>query len=129
MRLMEIATHLETNGAGRIGETIFIDEMPLECVQGILLMNTYAGTSIDHEMPGWRDTGFRLVVRSPNYEVGYQIAEGASEILTIRRELQMSPKMTMRLSLPQNDPLPYRRSKGSGIWEFEVDIECIYILS
>lgn len=127
MKLKEIATYLEQKRIGKVGETIFVGEMPLECDKGILLMDTYAGTAIDHELPGWRDTGFRMVVRSADYESGFALAEKASELLTIRSQVQIGPKMLVRLSLPQNDPLPYRRSKGSGIWEFEVDVECIYI--
>lgn len=128
MKLKEVATYLHQAGVGQIGKSIFVGEMPLECKQGILLMDTYSGTAIDHELPGWRDTGFRAVTRSANYEAGEKLAEDVSKALTIMSDVQMSPVMTMRQCLPQNDPLPYRRSKGSGIWEFEVDFECIYVL-
>lgn len=124
---MEIARYLEQARVGRVGESIFIGEMPTECEQGILLIDSYSGTSIDHELPGWRDTGFRVVTRSPQYEAGMALAEKVSGVLTIRRETPMGGRVLMRQCLPQNDPLPYRRSRGSGIWEFEVDVECIYI--
>lgn len=129
MKLKEVASYLEQKGVGKMGKTIFVGEMPLDATQGILLMDTYSGTSIDHELPGWRDTGFRVVTRSANYGAGEQLAESVSQALTIMSDVQFAPNMLMRQCLPQNDPLPYRRSKGSGIWEFEVDFECIYILS
>lgn len=126
MNLKAIANYIQAQSLGVIGKTLFIGEMPLECKQGILLMDTYAGTSIDHELPGWRETGFRIVIRSPNYEAGEQLAESVSAALTLHAEVPMTG-ILMRQSLPQNDPLPYRRSAGGAIWEFEVDIECIYI--
>lgn len=126
MNLKAIANYLQTQALGVMGQTLFIGEMPLECKQGILLMDTYAGTAIDHELPGWRDTGFRVVIRSLNYETGEQLAESVATALTIQSEVPM-PGILMRQSLPQNDPLPYRRSGAGATWEFEVDIECIYI--
>ena len=130
MNLKAIAHYLETKRFGRAGESVFITEMPLECREGILLLNRYSGSTIDHELPGWRDTGFRLIARSADYEAGEALAERAGAALKIQQDTQMgntrSKLILMRRSLPMNDPLPYRRSDG-GYWEFEVDIECVYI--
>lgn len=126
MNLNSIADYIELGGIGQKGKSIFIGEMPLEATRGVLLMDTYSGTKIDHELPGWRDTGFRLAVRSADYEDGLSLAQQVSDRLTIMRQTAMPP-ITMRQCLPVNDPLPYKRSKGSGMWEFEVDFECVYI--
>lgn len=129
MNLMGTIQYLEQHKLGRVGETLFAVEMPLECKEGIVLLNTYTGTSIDHYLPRWRDTGFRLVVRSADYERGYALAEKASQALTIRQETHMGRRATamlVKMMAPVNDPLPYRRSEG-GYWEFQVDVECIYI--
>lgn len=126
MNLKAIATFLSGQGLGVMGQTLFIGEMPLECTRGTLLMDTYSGTAIDHELPGWRDTGFRVVVRSANYEDGEALAASVSSALTITSKTPML-NIVMRQSLPQNDPLPYRRSRAGPTWEFEVDVECIYI--
>lgn len=126
MNLMEIAKHFEASNLGTIGTDIFIGEIPYETVSGILLIDTYAGSRIDHELPGWRDTGFRMVIRSLDYESGQVRASTLSSALTIRSDTVLG-SILMRQSLPVNDPLPYRRSAGSKVWEFEVDVECVYI--
>jgi hypothetical protein len=131
MNLKAIAEYLETKRIGRVGEVVFITEMPMEAKEGVLLLNRYSGSEIDHELPGWRDTGFRMVTRSADYERGEALAERISEVLTINGDTEMGrgkALITMRKMLPVNDPLPYRRSEG-GYWEFEVDVECVYIKS
>jgi hypothetical protein len=125
MNLRSIAQYLEAASLGSRGLTIFITEMPSTCKEGILLMDRYSGSPIDHELPGWRDTGFGMVVRSAEYDAGYALASRASIELTIQQETDME-ELIMRQCLPYNEPRPYRRSVG-GFWEFEVDLECTYI--
>lgn len=127
MKLNEVAAYLQGQGLGVIGTSIFAGEMPESCKQGILLMDTYSGSRIDHELPGWRDTGFRLVVRHPDYTQGEQLAEQVSAVLTIQRDVPMGTIFVKRM-LPYNDPKPYRRSEA-GVWEFETDVETTYIRS
>jgi hypothetical protein len=129
MNLMGVIQYLEQRKLGRIGESLFATEMPLECKEGVVLLNTYTGTSINHYLPGWRDTGFRMVARSYNYEQGHALAEKVARALTIQQEVTMGKRdhqMLVKMMLPVNDPLPYRRSEG-GYWEFQVDVECAYV--
>lgn len=130
MNLEAVAHYLESKKLGRQGETLFVTEMPMEAATGILLMDTYSGSKIDHELPGWRETGFRLVVRHGTYSEGKKLAERASDALTTQKTLVMGTAKTgqieMRLCLPVNDPKPYRTSEA-GTWEFEVDVECTYL--
>lgn len=129
MNLKAIAAHLIANRVGREGETLFVTEMPRECREGILLMNGPHGTPIDHELPGWRNTGFRIIVRAADYGRGLELANRASDALTLHHTTVMTARDTsieMRQSLPFNEPRPYRRSEG-GYWEFEVEIDCKYI--
>lgn len=127
MKLTEVAVYLAAEGLGVIGQSLFVGEMPATCTRGILLMDTYSGSRIDHELPGWRDTGFRVVIRHDNYEAGEALAEQVSAKLTLQRNVQMG-SILVRMMLPYNDPKPYRRSE-SGVWEFETDVETIYIRS
>ena len=127
MKLNEVAMYLQAQGLGTVGQNIFVLEMPASCNAGILLMDTYSGSRIDHELPGWRDTGFRLVIRHPDYQAGETLAEQASAALTLQRDVQMGPILVRRM-LPYNDPKPYRRSEA-GVWEFETDVETTYIRS
>lgn len=126
MNLLAVANYLAGQGLGVVGRSIFVTEMPSTCKAGIMLMASYP-TPIDHELPGWRDTGFRFVVRHEQYEAGYRLAEQVISKLTIQRDVQMGAILVRRM-LPYNDPQPYRRSEA-GIWEFETDVETTYIRS
>lgn len=125
MNLLPVANYLQARGLGTVGRNIFVTEMPASCKTGIMLMHRYAGR-IDHELPGWRDTGFRIIVRHEKYTAGDALAASASSVLTIRQDTQMG-NFLVRKMLPQTDPQPYRRSEA-GVWEFEVEIETVYIL-
>jgi hypothetical protein len=127
MNIEAVAVYMEMSGLGRRGQSVFVTEMPSECREGVLMINRYSGSRIDHELPGWRDTGFRAVVRSPEYSRGYAMAERVGKLLTIHQDVVMGGVILVKQCLPMNDPLPYRRSDG-GFWEFEVDVECIYII-
>lgn len=125
MNLLAVANYLQAQGLGTVGQTIFVTEMPASCKAGILLMHRYQ-TRIDHELPGWRDTGFRLIARHEQYTPGEALAAGAGGALTIWQDTQMD-NLLVRKMLPQTDPQPYRRSEA-GVWEFEVEVETVYIL-
>jgi hypothetical protein len=127
MKLKAVAEYLQAQALGTIGTDIFAGEMPEMCKRGILLMDTYSGSRIDHELPGWRETGFRVVVRHDIHDAGEQLAEQVSAALTIQRDVVMGPLFVKQM-LPYNDPKPYRRSEA-GVWEFETDVETTYIRS
>lgn len=130
MNLKAIAHYLESKRLGRQAETLFVTEMPSECLAGTLLLDTYSGSKIDHDLPGWRETGFRFVVRNKDYAAGEALAEKISEALTLRTPTVIGTAKTrqieVRVSLPVNDPKPYRKSEA-GVWEFEVDVEITYL--
>jgi hypothetical protein len=89
-------------------------------------MDDNYGTPIDHELPNWYNTSFRLVIRSADYASGLKLALAASKELTIRQDVDIVGEMLVKTSLPVNKPRPYRRSQG-GFWEFEVDMDIVYI--
>lgn len=124
MNLKAIAEHLQTQGIGTIGTTLFETEMPASCNQGVLLLGPYSGASINPELPDYYETDFRFVVRSTNYEQGQVLARQASRALKIDLGLRLGA-MHINTSRPLNLPRPYRRSVG-GYWEFEVDVFIVY---
>ena len=131
MELEAISHYLEEQGVGKQGVDVFITEMPIECTDGILLLNRYAGSTRDRELPGFRDTGFRVIVRSREYARGRRLARDIGRKLKIEQPKNIG-KGDFYIYVKQmeavTDPLPYRRSDGSGIWEFEIDMVCIYII-
>lgn len=125
MSMEAIAKYLETKRLGRLGTDIFVNEMPESCTQGLLLRDRYSGTPIDHYLPRYRETGYRLAARSTDYAAGKALAWKALDALTLHAETQMGDTLVKQL-LPQNEPRSYRRSIG-GLWEFEIDLEVVLI--
>lgn len=126
MKLEAIATYIESLELGYKGTSLFINEMPVSQNDGILLLDTYYGSAIDHYLPERRVTGFRIAVRSADYVRGKTLAETLVRELTIHGDTQLEG-ILVRQMLPMNDPRPYRRSVG-GFWEFEVDVEIVFNL-
>lgn len=124
MKLEAVASYIDSKGLGVEGLTIFVNRMPAECKQGILLMDAYAGTMINHYLPGHLDTGFRVVVRSVDYLEGRDLGYQLLKELTIQKDTVMKD-ITVRQMLPVNEPNPYLRSAG-GYWEFEMDVDIVY---
>jgi len=67
MDMMPIANKLQGNNLGVQGKTLFINFMPMECKNGILLRSPLNGTHIDHELPGYYKTEFNVIVRGHDY--------------------------------------------------------------
>jgi hypothetical protein len=107
-------------------KSIFVTEMPAACDIGILLMGSYGGTPINHELPGYYETEFRVVVRHTDYVAGRTLATKASQALTSHIGFTAGD-MLVRQCLPANLPRPYRRSAG-GYWEFEVDVQVTFVV-
>jgi hypothetical protein len=119
MNLEEVALLLENKGQGIRGESIFLNEMPDTCKRGIQLM-TRIGARIDHELIGYFDTEFMVIVRSTEYKDGYDLAVAVSKALTIYQPI-MTDTMEIKQILPVATPRSYRR-QVSGFWEFEFDV-------
>jgi hypothetical protein len=125
MSLETVAKHLENMRVGRVGVSIFVNEMPESCSLGVLVRDRYSGTPIDHYLPNYRQTGYRLAIRSTTYKEGFDFAWRVVEALTLHAETQVGDTLVKQF-LPQNEPRPYRRSAGA-FWEFEVDLDAVFI--
>lgn len=127
MNIETLANHLAGAGLGLvIGQSIFAGEMPATCSTGVLLMEPYHGTPIDHEKPGMVHAEFRVVVRHTDRPAGAALAKQLVSLLTIYGETQIGTDMLVKQCLPINQPRPYRRSAGA-FWEFEVDVAISYV--
>jgi hypothetical protein len=126
MNLVGVAAYLESKRLGTQGKSIFVNEMPLECEIGVVLRDRYSGTPIDHELPEYRETGFRCGIRSRDYKKGERLAFDVGTALTLNKQDVVMPGMVVKMMLPQNEPRPYRRSKG-GFWEWEIDFDTTYV--
>lgn len=124
MNLESIADYLAALAIGETGKTLFVNEMPSSCTNGILLMDSYQGARTDLYLPDYYHSEFRLVIRSVDFLTGKALARTASKKLNLMKG-QVGDLLVYRASA-LNLPRPYRRSAG-GYWEFEVDMEIVFI--
>lgn len=126
MHLESVAEYLQEQGVSVQGKDLFVGEMPVECQIGAILLDRYSGTPINPYLPRYRQTGFRVAVRSVDRLKCLELAEKITATLTIFAETPMS-EILVKQMIPQTDPRPYRRSAG-GYWECEVDFETSYVI-
>jgi hypothetical protein len=125
VNLEPIAKLLQSRGAGKIGEQIFVNEMPADCEHGVLIIPPYPGTPVNHYVRGWKRAEFRLAVRSTDYARGATYADKVHGMLTVYGEL-LVPGLLIKQLLPSTYPRPYRKSSG-GVVEFEIEMEIVAV--
>lgn len=126
MNLEPFASHLESQGIGVVGDNIFYYEMPAVVETGILLRESQAGTLIDPELPGYRKTYFRAVVRDGSYSAGLALSEQVLEALTIAN-VSLS-NLSVKFVRPLNEPIVFPRSEGDAV-EFSINFEAVYVIN
>lgn len=123
MNLMPLAEKLESDGLGVMAETIFINMIPVEAPQGILLRNNLRGTEIDYELPGYYKTDFQVIVRAPNYPAGDALIAEVCNALTLV-EQQLGP-LYLKFMRPKTKPVVFPLSAGN-LLEFSVEFSVAY---
>jgi hypothetical protein len=125
MNLMPLATRLQTLAVGTLASTIFINMMPMEQPDAVLLRNKLQGTEIDYELPGFFRTKFQLVARGKTYQLADALIAKAITALTFA-ETQMTGSYFVRYSRPLTMPVSFPLSNGNLI-EFACDMEICFI--
>lgn len=118
MNLMPMAQKLEDDGFGVMGTSIFINMIPIECPEGILLRNKLSGTAVDYELPGYYKTTFQLIVRTQDYAAGDALIEGVIDALTLSNKALGT--MSFIYMRPITMPVVFPLSKGN-LLEFAAD--------
>ena len=125
MNLEMIAERLQDEGVGRMGQTIFINHMPVEALVGVLLRPPYIGTPIDYELPGYRKTKFNAAVRGRNYSEARTLVQKVMDALTFG-DIELSG-LEIRHVRPLTEPVSFPVSDG-GMVEFLVIFEATYVI-
>jgi hypothetical protein len=122
------AERLEANLLGKRGKTIFTYAMPAHVEEGILLRDPLDGVAIDHELPGFfREAGFQLLVRATSHASGMELAQSATECLTISADTQFTGYL-VRYSRPDHLPLVFPASEGD-LLEISVNFSYCYVVT
>lgn len=123
MNLFPLAQKMEIDGLGILGTDIFINMIPAECKQGILLRNPLRGTAIDYELPGYYKAKFQLIVRAQGYPEGEELINAAFASLTLSNVAL--GVMQVQFMRPITKPVVFPLSKGN-LLEFAADFETVF---
>jgi len=123
MNLLPIAEYIESDGLGVMAQTIFINQIPVECPNGILLRNSLQGTTIDYELPGYYKTHFQLIIRSNDFNVGSTLIASVCDRLTLSEK--KIGEMNFKYMRPRSMPAVFPISKGSLV-EFATHIDVVF---
>lgn len=126
MNLLPLANLLENAKLGVKGDSLFIDMLPAEAGNSILLRNPLTGTKINHELPGFFKTEFQVIVRaiSGDYVGGEALINLVIEQLTM--EFKDVEGLHFQYCRPRTLPVVFPLSKGN-ILEFNVMFDCCFV--
>jgi hypothetical protein len=111
--LLDIANYLEAQGQGYTtgrNKDIFIFSMPEQVEKALLLKDHPLGTDYDHELPGYFDTEFQVIVRAKEHAEGEEKAEAVSAALTTLN--QTIGELNVNYIRPRHLPMVFPVSEG-----------------
>lgn len=121
--LADIAEYLETSGLGTRGVNIFIDTMPSDKSQGILLRVVVPGEWDQYFCGQLRTLSFQGVVRAATHSAGHDLAIQLNEALVLQ-QLQTTNALIYEC-YPRHEPLPTGR-EVSGLETFVMNFDGMY---
>ena len=124
MNLSPIANHLEGEGLGTQGSSLFINFMPYECKKGLLLRSPLMGTPIDHSLPGYYKGEVIVVARASEYVAALTLMEETMRSLTFY-DRQIDDIYVKRI-YPSTLPVSFPVSDGQ-FYEVQVRFEVVYV--
>ena len=123
---MPLLNILQDAGLGVSGSTLFLNMLPSEATQGILLRNPLRGTDIDYELIDYYKTQFQLIVRT----TGDKLIDGEMEIRAVLKALTINERQVedhyFKYCRPHTEPVVFPISKGNLI-EFNVMFDCCFV--
>lgn len=129
MDLDALAAYIADSGLGVVtgrDKTIFVYDMPEKVARGVLLKLPDDGVPIDHELPGYRKTGFQVIVRDNDYVKGMKAANDISTALNLSNTTVGT--MSCRFIRPKHEPIVFPVSQGDTL-EFSVNFDATYSLT
>lgn len=120
--LLRLAELLEGEGFGSIGTNIFINNVPFEVTEAIMVRPPMSGFRIDQELPGYFKSTFCVVLRTAG-DLGLleDKALEVSESLTMY-EQDIGTEFHINYMRPLQLPYSYPITKGELV-ECKVDFE------
>lgn len=111
--LIAAATLIEQAGLAVQGVSLFINTLPADCTQGVMLRNPLTGIEIDEGHKGFFSAEFQVIVRDPRPETGYARALAIADVLKIAA--QVVGDVTVSWMTPCHLPVQYARGDADDI--------------
>jgi len=126
MKIEPLAEYLESEGIAKAGKDLFAYYMPDSVSEGILLISSLEGTPIDTELPGYRKTGFQVIIRHDDHVKGRALADQVSSALTMSNTTLTD--MYVNYIRPRHEPVVFPSSEGDFL-EFSVNYDANYVMA
>lgn len=126
MNVMPLVNLLETLGVGKKGSTLFVNMLPAEAKQAILVRSPLAGTPINYELPGYFKAQFSVIIRTPaaDYEAGSALMKRVTSALSIDN-LQVENQF-FNYVRQRTQPVTFPLSKGN-LLEISAQFDANYV--
>jgi hypothetical protein len=126
MNLDSIAEYLEQRPTLTLvrGTNLFIESMPANVLEGVMLRDDHAGTPLDSELPGYIRGNFMVVARSADRARARTLAQAISDLLNMW-EASMTGMDILHIK-PRIQPLGFPNTAGA-MWEFFVTFDACYV--
>lgn len=116
---------------GTLGKDLFQHHMPDAVTEAIMLKEPLAGTTINHDLPGYLKGQIQLVVRSSTNATGDAKANRLLSVLTIHNEAYADKNGVFLMKIvylrPRTLPIIYPRTPGNTI-EWSIVFDACYLL-
>lgn len=117
MNLLPLVAHLEKVKIGTMGKTLYVNMLPIDVSNAVLLRNSLNGTEIDYELPGYFRTQFQAIVRAPSYPAGEALMAKLTTQLTFAEKVV--GEYHFNYCRPRTEPVVFPLSEGN-LLEFSV---------
>ncbi|UBM12759.1 minor capsid protein [Cupriavidus metallidurans] len=126
MILEILANKLEEAGFGKKGKDIFINSMPVQCHEGLLVRQTWEGLELDWELPGTHTGGIALISRASKFPKANDLASRAADALTVTSAVEIDD-ILLHYARPATSPIPYPQTDG-GYVECATRIDLCFVV-
>ena len=124
MDLTPIIEHLESEGLGTPGKTLFAHFMPKDATNAIMVRLPMRGVEVDPNLPGYFKTTLTAIVRCTEFVAGATKAQEMMRALTVYDEAVGD--IYVKQMYPCTLPTPYPLSDGNQ-YEIQVNIELVFV--
>jgi len=126
MNVMPLVNRLETLKLGVKGKSLFVNMLPAEARQAVLVRSPLNGTPINYELPGYYRAGFTVIVRTPaaEYEKGLALMKKVTTALTVDN-LQVEEQF-FNYVRPRTQPVVFPLSAGN-LLEISAQFDANYV--